>query len=225
MDIPKRYSRAQAEAAGFIINTTQYPWTGRISGGEVNEIPIEVYTDLEAALLQALSEARRPYLPEEVLTYSLIQKMIREIEDELEMGHDAPTLEQSVEETVVDATRHALLGSRYEISSAEMSDDEFRYVVIFAHRTIGKTSEYRAEMHIQVGSQELVLSGRIVHSDKLYLQYDAESDVHIEPRHTKVNYVDMVHQLRAALDAQVERVAAAEGFEANGRTQAAGLVG
>jgi hypothetical protein len=224
MDIPKRYSRAQAEAAGFIIDTTQYPWTGRISG-EANEKPIEVYTDLEAALLQALAEARRPYLPEEVLTYGVIQKMIREIEDELEMGYDAPTLEQSVEETVVDATRYALLDSRYEITSAEMSDDDFRYVVIFASRTIGKAAEYLAEMHIQVGSQELILSGRIVHSDKLHLQYDAEANVHIQPRHTKVNYVDMVRQLRVALDAQVERVAAAEGFEANSPTQVAGLVG
>lgn len=223
MDIPKRYSRTEAEAAGFTINTTHYPWTGR-SSAEANEKPIEVYTDLEAALLRELAEARRPYLPEEVLTYGAIQAMIRGIEDELEMGHDCPTLEEKVEETVIDATRFALLGSRYEIASAGMTDDEFRYVDIFASRTIGKAGEYRAEMHIQVGSQDLAMSGRIVHSDKLYLQYDAEANVHIEPRHTKVIYAEMVRQLSAALDAQVERVALAEGFEADSETSVAGRV-
>lgn len=223
MDIPKRYSRAEAESAGFTINTTQYPWTGLISG-EANEKPIEVYTDLETTLLRELAEARRLFVPEEVLTYGVIRSMIREIEDELESGHDCPTLEQRVEETVVAAAQYALLGSRYEITSAGMTDDEFRYVDIFASRVIGKAGEYRAEMHIQVGSQELVLGGKIVHSDKLYLRYDSEADVHIEPRNTKVNFVEMVHALRAALDTQVERVALAEGFEANSGTPVTSLV-
>ena len=214
MDIPKRLTRTEAEAAGLTVNTQAYPWVACFPQEARKPVEtFEVYTDLEASLVKRLSAAESAVRTQTVTCYG-IRRMLGTLEEELSMGHDSPTLEDSISETLMDATAIALTGSAYSITYAQFSTEDLANAVICASRHIGKNGEYLAEMYIQAMSDSLVFKGYVAHADQPSRRYDDESFLYVMPESEALEYIEVVITLRQRLDTLVARVAREQGFEA-----------
>jgi hypothetical protein len=208
----EQITRTAAEAAGFTVDTGCYPWFGYKGARFAPDEHVRVFTDLEAALMEQLTAARQPGLPEDNLTFADLRTELLEIEDLSTQGHETEARLAVAHKRLLDATYRVLLLTPYKFCAGAADADDHPYLDLFFQRILqGESARwYVAEIHVQVDWDTIAITGRIVHVAERWRLYDEAVSVAVFADKRSDRYVDLLASLLKQLDEQVERVLALE---------------
>jgi hypothetical protein len=205
----EQITRRAAEAAGFTVDTGCYPWFGYKGARFAPDEHVRVLTDLEAALMEQLTAARQPGLPEDNLAFQELRAELLEIEDLSTQGHETEARLAIAHKRLLDATYRVLLLTPYKFKGGDAdSIDDHPYVNLFFRRILeGESARwYVAEIHVQATWDTVSITGRIVHALERWRLYDEAANVAVFAEKRTDRYVDLLRDLHKQLDAQVDRV-------------------
>jgi hypothetical protein len=205
----EQITRKAAEAAGFTVDTGCYPWFGYKGARFAPDEHVRVFTDLEAALLEQLTAARQPGLPEDNLAFADLRTELLKIEKLNAEGQETEGLLAVAHKRLLDATYRVLLLTPYKFSAGDAdSIDDHPYLDLFFRRCLpGESARwYVAEIQIQATWDTVAITGRIVHAIERWRLYDEAANVAVFAEKRSDRYVDLLASLMKQLDAQVERV-------------------
>jgi hypothetical protein len=204
----ERMTRRAAEAAGFTVDTGCYPWFGYKGARFAPDEHVRVFTDLEAALMEQLTAARQPGLPEDNLMFADLRAELLEIEDLSTQGHETEARLAVAHKRLLDATYRVLLLTPYKFCGGAADADDHPYLDLFFRRILeGESARwYAAEIQVQATWDTVSITGRIVHAIERWRLYDEAASVAVFAEKRTDRYVDLLGDLLTQLDAQVARV-------------------